>query len=159
MAFLDQNSNGVYDLDSDPGVVLADTIGIFPANPVVKDVELLLLDPREPGTVKGTVQNESGADSARVMVAMYEKADTTHAAYRAVCDSTGAYQVSTVKPGSYILRAFVDIKTDSLPGTYPCVSGPKGCPEPSARRAGWLAMKAAVTVTEPPLVIKKEEKP
>jgi protocatechuate 3,4-dioxygenase beta subunit len=91
------------------------------------------------------------------MVAIYDKADTTRATYRAVCDSTGAYEVKTIKPGSYLLRAFVDIRRDSIPGTYPCAQKPKGCPEPTARRPGWLVIKAATTSEEPPLVIRKED--
>lgn len=159
MGFLDQNSNGIYDRDTDPGIVYADTIVVAPQTPVIHDLELALLDPKEPGSVKGAVKNESGLDSARVMIAMYDISDSTRSAYRAVCDSTGAYEVKSVKPGAYILRAFVDVKKDSLPGTYPCATNPKGCAEPSARRPGFLHVKAATTVTEPPLAIRKEEKP
>lgn len=159
MAFQDENSNRIYDADSDPAAVLADTVIIVPALPVMAGMDMALLDPKEPGTVNGTVANESGADTARVMVAMYDAADSTHAAYRAVCDSTGAYEVASVKPGSYILRAFVDIKADSLPGVYPCPSNPKGCPEPHARRPGVVRVTAAVEITEPRLVIRREEDP
>jgi Bacterial Ig-like domain len=159
LGFLDQNGNRFYDRDSEPAIVYPDTIVIVPQNPVVSDIELALLDPKEPGGVKGTVGNESGVDSARVMVAMFATSDSTKAAYRAVCDSTGAYEVKSVKPGEYVLRAFVDIKTDSVPGAYPCAAQPKaGCLEPSARRPGFLHVKAAAVVMEPLLVIKKEEK-
>ena len=157
LAFLDQNNNGFYDLDSDPGIIYPDTVTVLPGHPVVEDIELVLLDPKEPGGVKGTVTNETGADSARVMVAMYDRADSTRASYRALCDSTGAYEVKSVKPGEYTLRAFVDIKADSLPRSYPCATNPKGCAEPSVRRPGWLKVPAATTVTEPVLVIRKKE--
>jgi hypothetical protein len=159
LAFLDQNNNAFYDLDNEPGIIYPDTVTILPGHPVVEDIELVLLDPKEPGAVKGTVSNESGADTARVMVAMYEREDSTHATYRAVCDSTGAYEVKSVKPGEYVLRAFVDIKADSLPGSYPCATNPKGCAEPVVRRPGWLKVEAAKTVTEPALVIRKKENP
>ncbi len=159
MAFADQNDNRVFDADTDPAAVYADTVIMAPAVPKVTGVDLSLLDPKEPATVKGTVTNESGIDTSRVMVAIYDAADSTRAAYRAVCDSTGAYEVSSVKPGSYILHAFVDVKTDSLPGTYPCPSNPKGCREPGVRRPGTLRVKAADQVNEPPLVIRREEEP
>lgn len=159
LAFLDQNNNSFYDLDNDPGVIYADTVTVLPGHPVVEDIELVLLDPKEPGGVKGTVSNQSGSDTARVMIAMYDRADSTRTSYRAVCDSTGAYEVKSVKPGEYMLRAFVDIKADSLPGSYPCATNPKGCPEPWARRPGWLKVEAATTVTEPVLVIRKKESP
>jgi len=157
MGFVDENSNGIYDLGSDPALVYPDTITMLPGRPVVNGIDMALLDPKEPGSLKGTVTNESGADSARVMIAIYDKADTTRATYRALCDSTGAYEVKSIKPGSYVLRAFVDIKRDSIPGTYPCAEKPKGCPEPMARRPGWLRIKAATTAQEPPLVIRKED--
>jgi len=159
MGFLDRNTNGVFDPDTDPALVYPDTIVILPGNPVVKDVALVLLDPGDPGSVKGIVTNESGSDSARVMVAMFASADSSRTAYRAVCDSTGAYEVRNVKPGAYILRAFVDVHRDSLPGTYPCAANPRGCPEPSVRRPGEVHVAAAAVVSEPPLVIRKEEKP
>lgn len=159
MAFLDQNGNSTYDRDNDPAGVFPDTVVITAANPVIADMEIVLLDPRDPGGLKGTVDNQSGVDSARVMIAMYDAIDSTRVAYRAVCDSIGAYEVKTVRPGAYILRAFVDVRRDSLPGTYPCAEKPKGCPEPNARRAGWVRIKAAATATEPVLIIRKEEKP
>ncbi|HEX6790479.1 MAG TPA: Ig-like domain-containing protein, partial [Candidatus Krumholzibacteria bacterium] len=100
MAFSDQNSNRVYDADTDPGAIYPDTVVVIPALPVVGAVDIGLIDPREPGKVSGTVANESGVDTSRVMVAMYDEADTTRAAYRAVCDSSGAYRIDPVKPGS-----------------------------------------------------------
>jgi Bacterial Ig-like domain len=157
MGFVDENNNGIYDPDGDPAQVYPDTVTILPQHPVVTDIDLAIVDPKEPGEVKGTVSNESGADSARVMIAIYDRSDTTRAVFRAVCDSTGAYEVKSIKPGAYILRAFVDIKRDSVPGTYPCATNPKGCPEPAARRPGWLRVKAATTITEPPLAIRKED--
>jgi len=157
MGFLDQNNNGIYDLDSDPAAIYPDTVTILPQEPVVSNVDLALVDPKEPGSLKGTVTNESGLDSARVMIAIYDRADTTRAVFRAVCDSTGAYEVKSIKPGAYILKAFVDVKRDSVPGTYPCATKPKGCPEPVVRRPGWLRIKAATAATEPPLAIRKED--
>ncbi len=78
-------------------IAVAVALGVF--EPLAALGRLVLLDPKEPGGVKGTVTNESGADSARVMVAIYEKADSARASYRAVCYSTGAYEVKSVKPG------------------------------------------------------------
>ena len=159
MAFMDENSNRIFDPDTDPSIVYADTVVMQPAKPVVSGVDMALVDPKEPGKVSGTVANESGVDSARVMVAMYEMADSVRAAYRAVCDSTGAYQFNAVKSGSFILRAFVDIKADSLPGPYPCPTKPSGCTEPSVRRPGLLRVTPGIEITEPPLVIRREEEP
>jgi hypothetical protein len=159
MAFMDENTNRIFDPDTDPGLVFADTVVMQAANPVVAGIDMALVDPKEPGKITGTVANESGVDSARVMVAMYEIADSTRTAYRALCDSTGAYQFNAVKSGSFILRAFVDIKADSLPGPYPCPSKPMGCTEPSVRRPGLVQVTPGIEIQEPPLVIRKEEEP
>ena len=86
-------------------------------------------------------------------------ADSTRAVYRAVCDSTGAYNLPSVKPAGYKVLAFVDVKADSLPGVYPCTANPKGCREPAKRRPGTLKVGAGATITEPPLVIRREEGP
>ena len=159
MAFMDENTNRVFDPDTDPGIVYADTVVMQPGVPVVAGVNMALVDPKEPGKVTGTVTNESGVDSARVMVAMYDVADSTRAAYRALCDSTGAYQFNAVKSGSFIMRAFVDIKADSLPGPYPCPAKPNGCTEPSVRRPGLLRVTPGLEIQELPLVIRREEEP
>lgn len=159
MAFMDKNNNRVYDAESDASVVYRDTVVIAPGNPVVTNIDLALIDPNDPAIVRGTVTNETGADTARVMIAMYATDDSTKAAYRAVCDSTGAYEVAAVRAGSYILRAFVDIKADSLPGLYPCPGNEKGCPEPEARRPGILRVLPAAEITEPPLAIRRKEEP
>jgi hypothetical protein len=159
MAFSDANRNHVFDADSDPSAVFADTVVMVPAAPVVRDIDLALIDPREPGSVKGIVTNQSGIDTARVMIAFYDAADSTRAAYRAVCDSTGGYEVASVKPGNYVLRAFVDAVRDSVPGVYPCPSQPKGCPEPAVRRPGALRVTPAARIVEPPLIIPRKEEP
>lgn len=159
MAFLDQNDNRAYERDSDPAAVYPDTLVIAAATPVITGIDLALVDPKEPGTVKGTVVNESGIDTARVMVAMYDVSDSTRAEYRALCDSTGAYQVASVKPGTYSLHAFVDVKTDSLPGSYPCPSDAKGCAEPAVRRPGVLKVGPGEVITESSLVIRRKEEP
>jgi hypothetical protein len=134
-------------------------VTILPGVPVAAGISLELLDPKEPGSLKGTVANETGIDTSRVMVAMFEKSDSTRAAYRALSDSTGAYEIKSVKPGEYILRAFVDVKADSMFGVYPCPPKPAGCPEPSTRRPGELRMKAGAALIEPILVIRRKEGP
>jgi hypothetical protein len=159
MAFADKNSNRVYDPEHDPSLVLADTVVIVAGNPVVAGLELPLIDPQDPGIVRGTVVNESGVDTARVMVAMYAPEDSTRPSYRAVCDSTGAYEVTSVRAGSYILHAFVDVRADSLPGSYPCAGSEAGCPEPAARRPGVLRVTPAAELREQPLVIRRKEEP
>ncbi|HET6347937.1 MAG TPA: hypothetical protein VFH88_02540, partial [Candidatus Krumholzibacteria bacterium] len=102
--------------------------------------------------------NESGVDTAAVLVALYSSTDSTRIAYHARCDTTGAYQMRNVAPGDYTLRAFVDVKPDSAPGFYPCPAQPdKGCPEPMVRAPAPVAVKPAQVTTVPPVVIPRKE--
>ena len=157
-AFIDQNGNGTFDHGTEPFALCADTTTIASAVPVVTGVDIVVIDPNEPGVVRGSVSNESGVDSVRVMVGLYTGADSTRAAARAVCDSAGVYELREVRPGEYILHAFVDIRADSAMGTFPCPADTtKGCPEPAARRPGSVVVKPAATVDVPRLTIRRRE--
>ena len=160
MGFVDQNGNGRFDRDGDPVAIVADTVTLTAALPIASDVDIAVIDPREPGGVKGVVINESGIDSARVLVGLYAAGDSVRAAYLAACDSTGAYELRTVKPGEYTLLGFVDARADSAAGTWPCPgSGATGCPEPRARLAAAVVVKPAATVEAPALYIRRPEDP
>ena len=160
MAFVDQNGNGSYERDSDPVVVLPDTVALTPAVPVVTGLALTAVDPAEPGSVRGVVVNESGADSARVMAGLFAEADSARALYLAVCDSAGGYEFRQVKPGEYALRAFVDLAGDSVAGSWPCPGGgTPGCPEPAARLETAVVVKPGQSVEAPPIVIRRREEP
>jgi hypothetical protein len=159
-AFIDEDGNGTYSPGTEPFALSPDTVTIVSAVPVVSDVDITVIDLNEPGIVRGSVGNESGVDSARVMVGLYPEADSTRAAARAVCDSAGVYELKAVRPGEYILHAFVDVRADSAMGTFPCPAGPpEGCPEPTVRRPGTVVVKPAATVDVPRLIIRKREEP
>jgi hypothetical protein len=160
MAFVDQNGNGVFDLNTDPVAVRPDTVVLVPHVSVVRDVDFAVVDPAEPGVVRGVVTNETGIDSARVMVWLFAGADSTRALFRATCDSSGAYEMRQVKPGEYMLRGFVDVRADSLPGSWPCPeAGPEGCPEPGATLATPVVVKPGEWTEVPALSIRRREEP
>jgi uncharacterized protein (DUF2141 family) len=160
MAFADQNGNGVFDRATEAVAVLPDTFVLAAAVQVVADVKIKLVDPNEPGVVRGRVFNETGIDTARVLAALYAPVDSTRAAYTSPCDSSGAYEFRQVKAGEYVLRAFVDLKADSVAGRWPCPGGPpEGCEEPVARLARPVVVKPAGELEAPGLVIRRREEP
>jgi hypothetical protein len=160
MAFVDQNGNGAYDRGTDPVAVSPDTVVLLPQVPVVSAVNLNVVDPNEPGTVRGVVINETGIDSARVMAGLYAEADSARAVYLGLCDSTGAYEIGMVKPGAYTLRCFIDLRADSTEGNWPCAgAGAAGCREPGARLDAPVVVKPGDTFEAPALVIRRREEP
>lgn len=160
MAFADQNGNGAFDRATEAVAVLPDTVVLAPGVPVVAGLSITLIDPNEPGVVRGRVFNETGIDTARVLAALYTPSDSTRAAYTAACDSTGAYELRQVKPGDYVLRAFVDLRADSTAGRWPCPGGPAdGCIEPVARAPQPLTVRPAATLEAPPVTIRRREEP
>jgi hypothetical protein len=160
MGFVDQNGNGAYDAQTDPVAVSADTVGLWPGVPVASAVSLNAVDPAEPGSVRGVVINETGIDSALVLVGLFAGEDSTRAQHLAACDSAGAYAIAPVKPGSYTLWAFVDARADSVPGKWPCPgAGAEGCREPRVRLAAPVPVKAGGTFEAPTVIIRRREEP
>ena len=66
--------------------------------------------------------------------------------------------VKQTRPGEYIVRAFLDLRADSLCGTYPCASdSARACLEPCTRLPGTVTVKPGGTVELPPMVLRKRE--
>lgn len=153
MAFVDQNGNGTFEIANEPYKVLADTIALTAQVQEFSGVRIDIIDPNEPGTVKGGVVNETGIDSVLATIALYTMRDSTYAQYLTRADTTGAYEFAKVKPGSYRLWTFLDIRADSLRGDYPCSTAT--CVEPWAMVPDSLTIAPNATVNVPKLVIKK----
>jgi hypothetical protein len=98
MGFWIENDNRVYDRENDPEAVYPDTVVMAPAKPVVKGIDFVLLDPSEPGTVKGAVTNESGIDTARVMVALFDWPTPPAQSIARCATRRCAYNLPSVKP-------------------------------------------------------------
>jgi hypothetical protein len=157
-AFIDTNNNGVFDEAGEPYVVPADTILLTRAVPVVSGVNLVIIDPREPATVAGSVDNQTGIDTLRVSVRMTALDDSTRAALYTLCDEAGAYQFKRVLGGRYRVRAFLDLRADSLSGMYPCADSSTAlCTEPFVDLADTLAVAPGAALRVPPLVLRPTE--
>lgn len=119
-AFQDANGNAVFERDSEVGEVFRDTLVLSASLPRLTMNDIYIVDPKEPGSITGTVVNATSYDSVRVSVALHESADTLRPTYITICDEEGDYTFRTVLKGAYALHAFLDLKRDSLCGEYPC---------------------------------------
>ncbi len=156
-AFVDRNGNGTFDPGSEASAVLPDTIVLTPRVPVAAGVNVTVVDPNEPGVVKGSVVNETGIDTMRVSVGLFAPDDSTRAKVYALCDSIGAFEIKA-RPGDYVLRAFLDLKADSTCGEYDCPPGAAApCREPCIRLPGTLSVKPASTTEIPAMVLRRRE--
>jgi len=119
-AFNDDNANSVFDRDNEASALLADTLFLGDRVSRLESADIWIVDPKEPGIVAGRVLNATGADSVPVTVTLSEVRDTIPPTYWARADAVGRYKFENVLKGKYILHAFLDLKNDSLCGTYPC---------------------------------------
>ena len=119
-AYSDDNANLVFDRDREVGALLADTLSLDERTPRLDEVDIWIIDPKEPGLVAGRVVNATGVDSLPVTVILAEALDTIPPTYWVRADAAGRYKFENVMKGRYVLRAFLDMKNDSLCGTYPC---------------------------------------
>lgn len=157
MAFVDRNGNGTFEGATDPFTVLPDTIVLTPMVREVSGVRITVIDPTEPGSVRGTVANETGIDSMLATVALYTARDSIHAQYLARCDTTGAFDFASVKPGAYRLWAFLDLRSDSLRGDYEC-GEPAPCLEPAVAWPDSLVVAPGGRFDAGRLVLRRREK-
>ena len=115
-AFSDRDGDARYSEAKEFATLWPDTIALAPLHERVEDIRITIIDPNEPGSVEGRVVNETrfkmfptvrlapGRRGARAITAR--------------ADSTGAFTLSRVPPGAYVFSAFIDVKADTLCGTY-----------------------------------------
>lgn len=161
-AFEDRNRNGAYEPASEFATTFPDTVVLSAATPVAAACDIMIIDPNEPGNVQGRVANASGIDTVAVTVTLSAAADTLRPRYLAQASPRGEYAFDAVRPGSYALAAFVDLRADSVCGTYPCgADSASACPEPCVVAADSVVVGpgAKVVVPELRLAPAAEEEP
>lgn len=154
-AYVDKNHNRVFDADQEIGIASPDTVTLTPQAPVRGGVDFYIVDPNEPGVVRGRVINETTIDTLRVSVALFSPADSTSPRYYTLCDTTGDYKFGNVRGETYILQAFIDVDHDSTCSSYPC--GPDSmatCPEPCYVRPDSLVVTPGETVDVTPITLR-----
>lgn len=119
-AFEDGDGNGAFGTDRDIAVEVGDSVRLTPQVSVVEGVDVVIVDPKEPGEIAGKIVNLTGVDTFPIAVTAHAVADTARRTYVTRASSTGDFRLSQVLPGRYTLSALMDFRADSLCGTYPC---------------------------------------
>ncbi|MEE9269264.1 MAG: Ig-like domain-containing protein [Candidatus Krumholzibacteria bacterium] len=153
-AFQDNNGNLNYDPGKEAGAVATVSLGTDVWG--VEDIEIDIVDPREPASVKGTVDNVTGVDSLPVVVTLHELADSMPPSYYVRCGSDGSFALDVLQ-GTYVLWSFLDFQNDSLCGTYPCAEdSARACAEPCVMYPDTLRVKPGDKVRLGKLVLGEE---
>ncbi len=156
-AFTDRNGDTRFSPGDEFSAVLADTFALAPESPSIAGLEIIIIDPDEPGRIEGTITDLTGlgiSPSAR-FEPLFE--DGTTLLVRA--DSTGVYTVYTIPPGNYTFTAFIDALSDSLPGSYADPSdSTKTLAEPFAVYPDTVVVPPGSKITLDPIYIQKDAK-
>jgi hypothetical protein len=115
-AFSDKNKDGKYADGKEFAALYPDTITLTPSRPRAEEIFINIIDPNEPGTVSGTILNET--DMRRLVTVRFEPLLPGERPLVVTADSTGRYIAPKIPPGRYLVSAFIDISSDSLCGEY-----------------------------------------
>jgi hypothetical protein len=106
-AFADLNQNRSFEPDKDL-LVPAETLFVLgPGSPAADSVRLLVINPRAPGKVRGTVIDSLGVSDGKIEVVAVSSADTTRRVINEV-GSRNEWEL-TLAPGPWTVRAFRDL--------------------------------------------------
>jgi hypothetical protein len=151
--FIDKDGDGFFSDGKEFGLIYPDTIVLSPLSPLVEEVAVMVIDPNEPGVLKGVVANESGI-AAPPVVRLDPLARGGKWLF-ARADSSGAFVVSRVPPGEYLFSAFVDVNPDSLCGRYRDeADSTKVLEEPCVSLSDTLRLKPGEIRTLDPVTLK-----
>jgi len=139
-AFSDQDGDGRYSEGKEFFALWPDTIALTAFRSRIEEIRINIIDPNEPGSIEGTVVNETGTAGAATIRLAPAKPEARPIVSRA--DSLGAYLIGKVPPGSYLVSAFIDLGPDSICGTYhPAGDTTTALPEPCAELPDTLQVK------------------
>ncbi|MFH1681940.1 MAG: Ig-like domain-containing protein [Candidatus Eisenbacteria bacterium] len=115
LAFQDENENGEVDFESEL-YGFSDTLLLTDESPAADSLRIRLVGADTPGSLGGMVSLDGRADS--LVVAALAVDDSAAAAAFAEPDSTGAYEVTDLRPGAYrvlLVRGTIDgLRLDGL---------------------------------------------
>jgi hypothetical protein len=115
-AFTDRDGDARYSEGKEFAAQYPDTITLGPSHARLENVRITIIDPNEPGSIGGSIVNETVFDTLPTI--RLAPARLGARALTARADSTGAFMLPGVPPGAYLLSAFIDIRVDTLCGTY-----------------------------------------
>lgn len=115
-AFRDGNNDGRYAVGKEFSLVMPDTFVLTPGRSRLRNVEINIIDPNEPGSLSGRVVDDTGIGILPMI--RLESILPGEAPLIENADTLGNFLIKSVKPGRYVFNAFIDVNPDSLPGTY-----------------------------------------
>jgi hypothetical protein len=164
-AFIDVDGDTRYSEGKEFAALSSDTIVLDRFRPVRDDIRFVIIDPNEPGAVDGRIVNETPFRSAPTVRLAPAPRDASTArlapggrgvqSITARADSTGAFLLSRVPPGSYTVSAFIDIKPDTICGVYyEAADSTRALNEPCATLPDTLTIKPGERRTLDPITLK-----
>lgn len=152
--FTDRNSDGRYSPGDEFHEVWPDTIRLSPERTSVEGIVLDIIDPDEPGSIEGGIEDSTATPG--VPTVRFEALDPDGKDLVATADSTGAFILPAVPPGFYLVRAFIDVEVDSLPGSYiDPADSTATVPEPRSASVDTLEVGPGEKRKIPPITIKE----
>jgi hypothetical protein len=128
-------------------------IVLDPSRERVDEIRINTIDPNEPGSIEGRILNETGLAAAPTV--RLSPAGAGKRSFTALADSTGAFVLWRVAPGAYLFSAFIDMKADTLCGTYFAEGDTtRALNEPCVALSDTLRLKPGEIKTLPPVTIK-----
>jgi hypothetical protein len=152
-AFTDRDGDGHFSASREFAALFPDTIVLTEREPRVENVRVKIIDPNEPGSIAGRVVNETSFKELATI--RLEPLFTGERPRVARADSTGSFLVGSLKPGAYRLSAFIDIKPDTVCGTYvEQADTTKALPEPCVTVPDTIVVKPGEAKTVPVFNLK-----
>ena len=152
-AFIDADGDARYSEGKEFAALRPDTIALDRFRPIREDFRIVIIDPNEPGAVEGRIVNETPFRAAPTIRLAPAARGVQSISARA--DSTGAFILSRVPPGSYTVSAFIDIKPDTMCGVYyEAADSTRALNEPCATLPDTLTIKPGERRTLDPMTLK-----
>jgi hypothetical protein len=152
-AFIDKDGDGRLSEGTEFWTLRPDTFSLDRLRPTRGEIRIVIIDPNEPGSIEGLVVNETPFRVPPTVRLAPAAPGARPIATRT--DSTGAFILASVPPGSYAMSAFIDLKPDTLCGVYnDPADSTRALSEPCATLPDTLRLKPGEKRTLDPLTIK-----
>ncbi len=112
-AFKDRDANRAFDEGTDFASPAPAPVRVTSENPVVADVKIALVDPKEPGGVRGTVLHCFAADSVVIAVTAVSVTDTS-SVFSSTAGKDSTFSIGDMPAGRYTVSCFVDLNRDGV---------------------------------------------
>jgi len=113
-AFKDKDANRAYDPGNDFASPAPAAVHVTPEKPVIADVEIALVDPNEPGGVRGVVHHCFAPDSVVIAVTAASTVDSS-VSFSTSAGRDSSFAVGDMPPGRYVVTCFADINRNGTP--------------------------------------------